>query len=794
VENFVSGGSVVNLATVSNANANVFIGALVGATPQTYNAAYGEIQDNIEIWDSVRVQQAPDAKPLSPLEPDEFPLWKRVMDKSIETINNKINNDYTVTVVETAVASVSTPDHDKGSVVISGRYRTEESGQGSASIRAGKTDTLTAKFEPAGVDFALTGLSWNGVDVFTDGMTEFEFTAGETWSLVARFGDSNVTAPSAPTNLSAVPRDGQIELSWAAPESDGGSPITRYEAAINSTPWIEPDGAFSHTFAGLQNGVEYTFRVRAVNVKGGGAETVIKGIPAKPTTPGKPVGFTALPGDRQVLLSWGTPKSDGGSAITGYEVSSNGGATWIDAGNVLSYTFESLVNGMEYTFKVRAVNANGSGSEESAAAKPGVPTVPGKPLNLAAEPGDGTVALEWFPPESDGGSEITGYEAAVGDSPWTTVSAALSHTFTGLSNGTEYTFKVRAINEKGSGPESSITATPGSASAATPGAPGSLTAASGDGHIVLGWAAPEVTGGSEITGYEVSIGSDWTGASGRRSHTFTGLTNGTEYTLRVRALNDAGSGPAASITAAPGSRAGGNPDAPAATPEVETTPVQPVRDGVEAADDVRWIDAAELARLPGNIADASVIVGGIAIADSRALTERLPSGSAEAIDTDKSVLPLPIFNASVSKNGGTAVVTMRTTLNGFAGEIAGDVVMLKLRRDNGRAAQLAKASSLRDIGGAQYILTDVNGSVVPDGSEIVQGREYLINIAIEDDSPYDWDPEPRSILDPAILAVKKTSDGGSQDNPASGGGCSSGAFGAAAMALIALKAARKRKA
>lgn len=87
-----------------------------------------------------------------------------------------------------------------------------------------------------------------------------------------------------------------------------------------------------------------------------------------------------------------------------------------------------------------------------------VPTVP---QNFIATPGDGQVALSWTAPASDGGAVISHYEVSADDgTTWVTASTSISHTFTGLTNSTEYTFKVRAVNSEGPGAEARATATP----------------------------------------------------------------------------------------------------------------------------------------------------------------------------------------------------------------------------------------------------------------------------------------------------------------------------------------------
>lgn len=94
---------------------------------------------------------------------------------------------------------------------------------------------------------------------------------------------------------------------------------------------------------------------------------------------------------------------------------------------------------------------------------------------------------------------------------------------------------------------------------ATPAVPGAPTVIAGNEQVSLAWTAP--SGGSTPTDYEVQYssngGSSWTtfsdGVSTATSATVTGLTNGTGYIFRVRAVNALGEGPygSASGTATP---------------------------------------------------------------------------------------------------------------------------------------------------------------------------------------------------------------------------------------------------
>ena len=86
-------------------------------------------------------------------------------------------------------------------------------------------------------------------------------------------GGPRQTVPDAPTNLLAVGGDGQVVLTWDAPEDDGGTAITDYEVRIDQTgEWISIGSTdTTHTVTGLVNGTAYAFQVRAVNAAGNSA-------------------------------------------------------------------------------------------------------------------------------------------------------------------------------------------------------------------------------------------------------------------------------------------------------------------------------------------------------------------------------------------------------------------------------------------------------------------------------------------------------------------------------------------
>ena len=268
------------------------------------------------------------------------------------------------------------------------------------------------------------------------------------------------TAPLAPRDIVAVGADRSAVVSWSPPEDDGGFPIRNY--AVTTVPGnasCATDGSGrTCTVTGLSNGTDYTVSVTATNVVGTSSRSETATTPR--TTPGAPNGLQAEPGNRSVILSWEAPDDDGGMQVDGYEYKLDN-QDWTDLGTRSPATLDGLINGREYTLRVRATNPLGPGApSDSVAATPA--TTPGAPLDPQVVVGFRQATVSWTAPADDGGIPVTGYRVFADPSGKTcTTEGDVSCTVTGLTDNRTYRFTVLAVNAVGDGsaspPSSTVT-------------------------------------------------------------------------------------------------------------------------------------------------------------------------------------------------------------------------------------------------------------------------------------------------------------------------------------------------
>jgi len=260
------------------------------------------------------------------------------------------------------------------------------------------------------------------------------------------------------------------------------------------------------------------------------------------SAPGAPTIGAATPGDGQVSVSFTAPSSNGGSAITGYTVTSNpSGITAGGAGFTTSpITVTGLTNGTPYTFTVTATNAVGTSTASGASGS-------------ATPKGDQTITF------ASPGAQSYGSSPTLSATATSTLTVSFSSSTTGvctITSGGMLTFVTAGsctinADQAGNGAwnaaiQVSRTFT---VNAIAPGAPIIGTATAGDAQADVAFSMPASNGGAVITDYTVTSNPGGFTAIGAGSPiTVTGLTNGVAYTFTVTATNSAGTGASSSVS------------------------------------------------------------------------------------------------------------------------------------------------------------------------------------------------------------------------------------------------------
>lgn len=173
-----------------------------------------------------------------------------------------------------------------------------------------------------------------------------------------------------------------------------------------------------------------------------------------PPAPASPTGFSAAPGDSQVLLSW-TPVPTATQYRVFRSLSSGG------AGNVVYQTVSTagfvdtaVTNGTTYYYQVAAVNGGGQGPKTTEASVTPQLQPPPAPGGFVAVPGNEMVRLTWAATPG-----AVSYSIFRGNSPgvavlYRTGISATTFADTTLVNGTTYYYQVSAVNPGGESPRS----------------------------------------------------------------------------------------------------------------------------------------------------------------------------------------------------------------------------------------------------------------------------------------------------------------------------------------------------
>jgi hypothetical protein len=536
--------------------------------------------------------------------------------------------------------------------------------------------TVTSSAEQTFVQSKLNGQGWFGAsDDAGQGASESHWY----WA----------TGPEAGTNF--------WNGTYSSGTTCGTAPCTAVSGLYNNWSSGEPNNAGGENYAHFltngkwndfpnSNGItKYLVEFGGQNCDADLTDSDTTALSVTAVAPAAPTSGSLTVDNAQLGVGWSAPADNGGAAIDNYLVEYRvSGGSWTSFGTTTSTsaTITGLTNGTSYDVRVSAHNAIGYGATASMGTATPITTATAvQGLAAAVENVQSTVS--WTVPTSDGGSTITGYkvEYSTDGSTWTvaTASTVSPYVITGLTNGTTYAVRVTPINGAGAGAALTTSVTPGT----TATSPQSVAAASGDEFATVTWTAPTSDGGHAIVSYKVEYstdGSSWTTASAMATspYVLTGLTNGTEYQVRVSAGNDIGTGTSSTATVTPLSI----PSAPvnvlaspsttgilvswAAPADIGGTPITSYKLEYRTGSDA-WTTVSSTATSPATIGG---LVPGTQYDVRVIATNAVGEGPAAATSTTTIVPPAPGTSAPVFLTPNGTVVTVPVVPTGPVAPVA----------------------------------------------------------------------------------------------------------------------------
>ena len=390
------------------------------------------------------------------------------------------------------------------------------------------------------------------------------------------------TVPGAPQNVAAEPRHGAAWLTWEAPSSDGGAPVTGYQwgGGGSGNSWRDiqdSDGnTRSYLVPGLTNGWTYTLKVRAVNAAGPGAEADAAAA-VTPSARGLVLSANTIPVDEGATATYTAALSDQPSATVTVAIES--GDTAIATVDLSALTFTTSDWDTPQTVTVTGIadepdrtdesvrithTATGGGYDGVTA----VVTVEVNDLtkNLDPEFTEGESVTRTISEDTGTGVDFgapVGATDANGDELTYSLAGADAASFD--IERTDGQLKTKAqlnheekpshtvtvvVSDGDANVEIAVTINVTDVDGEAPGQPDAPTVelVTDDNSLMVSWAAP-ANSGPEITDYDVQYKIEGAAAYSVLTHDGTGtnaiigvITSDTAYEVRVRATNAEGTG------------------------------------------------------------------------------------------------------------------------------------------------------------------------------------------------------------------------------------------------------------
>ncbi|MFH2114928.1 MAG: fibronectin type III domain-containing protein [Spirochaetota bacterium] len=349
--------------------------------------------------------------------------------------------------------------------------------------------------------------------------------------------------------MATQPGDRSVRFTWDDPNETDLESIEIQLVPSGGQRTIVAKDIGTAILANLTNGTVYQFRVQAVDTSGNrSAGQTINATPGLPdsednTPPGDASNLVAVPGDRQVALSWVPPVDiDCNEIILAHDKNSEAEISISRSRTSIKYA--GLENGTAYLFTAKAKDLSGhEASGVSVSVTPAASGLPPGPVtDLSASAGDRQVALSWLNPAVSNLDHINIFDMDNGISV-TVPASATSITIGGLTNGNSYEFSVVAVDSSGNASDAeavSFTPLAPVPDITAPGPVVPVSATAGDGSVALRWTDPadddpsriQITGSPDFGTVNVVPGAELA--------IIGGLTNGIEYSFELVVIDTAG--------------------------------------------------------------------------------------------------------------------------------------------------------------------------------------------------------------------------------------------------------------
>jgi titin len=268
------------------------------------------------------------------------------------------------------------------------------------------------------------------------------------------------------------------------------------------------------------------------------------GVPAS-----APSVFEATPDDWEVLLKWGRPTDEGGCILMNYSLYRFDGTEWqtLYQGTNLSFHDVDVISGRTYRYRVTAWTLVGEGDHAELHAKVLI-KAPGVPGDLDVTTGNGSVVLNWTPPQDTGGDRIKAYVIQRGIErddlqKLATVGNVTIYEDGDVEIGQFYYYALAAVNDAGQGPFGDTRRVK---ALDRPDPPRTFVASAGDGRVDLSWDLPTKTGGTMLLGMKIYKGTNpdniqlLATISGSLTYRDTDVVNGISYLYYLTSFTNVG--------------------------------------------------------------------------------------------------------------------------------------------------------------------------------------------------------------------------------------------------------------